>query len=135
MNEIEKKIYSIICSRDGIKAKEIAKLAGVSRTDINHMLYGIPFVHELCYQDADYNWHGLIRQAYPHTGLGDFCCYYGTVERFLEQPDDEWLEELKKGCKSIGRNLNDTRGLFHRILRSFQIELRSSLRVGFSSLV
>ena len=35
------------------------------------------------------------------------------MERFLGQPEEEWLEELKCGCKSIGRNLNDTRGLIH----------------------
>ena len=25
----------------------------------------------------------------------------------------EWFEMLKQGCRQIGRNLNDTRGLFH----------------------
>ena len=27
--------------------------------------------------------------------------------------EDEWINELTKGCQRIGRNLNDTRGLFH----------------------
>ena len=115
---IEKKMYSIICRNDGIKAKEIARQIGVERGDINRLLYNAPFVRELCYRDSDYRWHGLIRQARPHNGLGYFCGYYATVDRFLRQPEDEWLEELKEGCRSIGRNLNDTRGLIHSFLDS-----------------
>ena len=113
INETEIRMYSLICSNDGIKAKDIARKVGVEKADINRLLYNAPFIHELCYRDTDFNWHGLIRQAHPHTGLGDFCGYYGSVERFLGQPEEEWLEELKCGCKSIGRNLNDTRGLIH----------------------
>ena len=113
INETEIRIYSLICSNDGIKARDIARKVGVEKADINRLLYNAPFIHELCYRDTDFNWHGLIRQAHPHTGLGDFCGYYGSVERFLGQPEEEWLEELKCGCKSIGRNLNDTRGLIH----------------------
>lgn len=113
INETEIRIYSLICSNDGIKARDIARKVGVEKADINRLLYNAPFIHELCYRDTDFNWHGLIRQAHPHTGLGDFCGYYGSVERFLGQTEEEWLEELKCGCKSIGRNLNDTRGLIH----------------------
>ena len=113
INETEIRIYSLICSNDGIKARDIARKVGVEKADINRLLYNAPFIHELCYRDTDFNWHGLIRQAHPHTGLDDFCGYYGSVERFLGQPEEEWLEELKCGCKSIGRNLNDTRGLIH----------------------
>ena len=113
INETEIRMYSLICSNDGIKARDIARKVGVEKADINRLLYNAPFIHELCYRDTDFNWHGLIRQAHPHTGLDDFCGYYGSVERFLGQPEEEWLEELKCGCKSIGRNLNDTRGLIH----------------------
>ena len=113
INETEIRMYSLICSNDGIKARDIARKVGVEKADINRLLYNAQFIHELCYRDTDFNWHGLIRQAHPHTGLGDFCGYYGSVERFLGQPEEEWLEELKCGCKSIGRNLNDTRGLIH----------------------
>lgn len=116
MNEEQRKIYGIICKHNGIKARDIAREIGEERRDINHMLYSNPFVHDLCYRDDEYLWHGLIRQTRPHTGLEDFCGYYGTVDRFLLQAEDEWLEELKKGCRGIGRNLNDTRGLFHSFL-------------------
>lgn len=113
MNETQIRMYSLICSHDGIRARDIARQTGVDKTDINRLLYNAPFIHELCYQDKDYCWHGLIRQTRPHTGLGDFCGYYASVPRFLHQPEEEWLEELKEGCRSIGRNLNDTRGLIH----------------------
>ena len=113
MNDAERKMYSVICRSDGIKARDIAKVIGEERGDINRLLYGVPFIHELCYQDADFRWHGMIRQARPHTGLGDFCGYYGTAARFLGQTEEEWMAELLEGCREIGRNLNDTRGLFH----------------------
>ena len=70
-------------------------------------------MHELCYQDSSCNWHGYIRQSRPHRGLEDFCGYYSTVREFLDLGEEEWFESLKEGCTRIGRNLNDTRGLFH----------------------
>ncbi len=113
LNETGRKMYSVICSHDGIKAKEIASELGMPRSDMNHILYSVPFIRELCTCDQDHRWHGLIRQARPHTGLGEFCGYYSTVEEFLRLTEKEWLDELAEGCRSIGRNLNDTRGLFH----------------------
>ena len=117
-NETERKMYAVICRSDGIKARDIAKKIGTEHTDINRLLYGAPFIHELCYRDAEYRWHGLIRQMRPHRGLQDFCGYYAAVDRFLQQPEEEWLEELTDGCRNIGRNLNDTRGLIHSFLDS-----------------
>ena len=113
MNEEQRKIYAVICKHDGIKARDIARETGADRSDINRQLYANPFVHDLCYRDDEFYWHSLIRQVRPHTGLSDFCGYYASVDRFLAQPEEDWLEELKQGCRDIGRNLNDTRGLFH----------------------
>ncbi len=129
INETDVRMYGIICSRDGIKAREIARMTGVDKTGINRLLYSAPFVRELCYRDDDYNWHGLIRQTRPHAGLGDFCGYYGTVGEFLKLPEDEWMETLMEGCRAIGRNLNDTRGLLHsfRDSRSVMTSLFSDL--------
>jgi len=45
------------------------------------------------------------------------------------QIEEEWLEELKEGCRSIGRNLNDTRGLIH----SFK-DARETMLVLFQDL-
>ena len=129
INETDVRMYGIICSHDGIKAREIARMIGVDKTGINRLLYSAPFVRELCYRDDDYNWHGLIRQTRPHAGLGDFCGYYGTVGEFLKLPEDEWMETLMEGCRAIGRNLNDTRGLLHsfRDSRSVMTSLFSDL--------
>ena len=96
-----------------IKAGEIAREIGVNKTRINRLLYNAPFIRELCCRDDDYNWHGLIRQTRPHYGLPDFCGYYDTVAGFLKLSEEEWMKELQEGCKRIGRNLNNTRGLFH----------------------
>ena len=86
MNETEIRMYSAICSHDGIKAREIAKETGTDKTQINRLLYSAPFIRELCYVDDEFCWHGMIRQSRPHIGLGDFCGYYATVDRFLDQP-------------------------------------------------
>lgn len=113
MDIIERDIFALICGSDGIKAGEIAKKLGKDRSLINHYLYASPYMHELCYRDSSYRWHGYIRQMRPHRGLEDFCGYYSTVKEFLELGEEEWLESLKEGCTRIGRNLNDARGLFH----------------------
>ena len=114
----ERDIYSIICSHDGIKAKDIAKELRLDRKTVNVYLYSSAFMRELCYQDRDFSWHGLIRQRIPHTGLGDFCAYYSGFGEFIRTDEEEWMEMMKDGCRRIGRNLNDNRGLFHSFLDS-----------------
>lgn len=120
MDIIERDIYALICSGDGIKAKDIARKLNKERSVVNHYLYASPYMHELCCQDEAYNWHGYIRQARPHRGLEDFCGYYSTVREFLGLSEEEWFEMLRKGCGRIGRNLNDARGLFHSFKDSAQ---------------
>ena len=112
-NMISNKIYALICQSDGIKAKDIARELKIDRTTVNRLLYCYPFIHDLCYRDKDYRWHGYIKQVRPHIGLGEYSGYYSTAQEFLELSEEEWFETLKEGCKNIGRNLNDTRGLFH----------------------
>ena len=45
INETEIRIYSLICSNDGIKARDIARKVGVEKADINRLLYNAPFIH------------------------------------------------------------------------------------------
>ena len=113
--------YALICSRDGITAREIAHELGVSRKDVNRALYAYPFISDLCYHDDAYRWHGYIRQAMPHEGLRDYSGWYGYVSEFLSQDEGEWLGELREGCHRIGRNLNDTRGLIHSFVDARQV--------------
>lgn len=131
---LEREIYSAICRSEGIKAKEIAELVGADRTAVNRILYNSPFMHELCYQDDAYRWHGLIRQARPHLGLRGFCGYYGRADEFLALSEEEWFDALLDGCKNIGRNLNDTRGLFHSFkdCRAVMLQLFSDLEGVYS---
>lgn len=110
---LERAIYHEICRRDGIKARQLEKILPADRHRINQYLHCAPFMKELCYQDADYRWHGLIRQSRPHHGLGNFCGYYGSVSDFLTLTEQQWLAAMEAGCRSNGRNLNDTRGLYH----------------------
>ena len=127
---LERAIYSEICKHDGIKAKDIGKTVAADRKTMNQYLYKAPFMKELCYQDDEFKWHGLIRQNRPHVGLGDFCGFYSTVQEFVSLREDEWFESMLSGCKNIGRNLNDTRGLFHsfRDCREVMIQLFSDVK-------
>ena len=128
---LEISVYETICRNDGIKAKDIANKTGAEKKIINQLLYCSPFIHELCYRDSDYNWHGLIRQTRPHYGLYDFCGFYDTVPEFLKLSEEEWMSHLIAGCQRIGRNLNDTRGLLHsfRDTRETMIRLFDDLKV------
>ena len=111
--EAERRIYALISRRDGLKAREIARETGLSREQVNRELYQSPLMREMCYQDAEYRWHALIRQAFPHEGLYEFSGWYGTVREFTALSEAAWLEALASGCRRIGRSLNDNRGLIH----------------------
>ena len=127
--KLDRAVYSSICSHDGITAREIAHEIGADRKAVNRCLYAYPFISDLCYHDDSFKWYGYIRQAFPHEGLGDYSGWYGFVGEFLSQSEEEWLEELRAGCKRIGRNLNDTRGLTHSFL-----DTRETMLALFSDL-
>lgn len=121
MDIIERDIYSCICQNDGVKAREIANFIKADKSRINHYLYTSPLMRDLCFCDKEYRWHGLIRQSFPHRGLEDFCGYYSKAEEFLEMQEGEWMDRLLPGCRQIGRNLNNSRGLFHSFLNARQV--------------
>ncbi len=112
-DQTEQAICAAICRSDGIKAREIARDLNLDRTTVNHALYTSPLMKELCWQDNDYRWHGIMRQARPHSGLSEFAGYYGLLRDFLSLTEDEWMRQLMDGCTNIGRSLSDTRGLLH----------------------
>ena len=126
----ERKICAAICQSNGLKAKDIARQLNIDRSTVNRVLYASPLLKDLCYQDDSYRWHGIIRQSVPHDGLYEFSGYYAKVSDFLRLTEDEWMDELLKGCQRIGRNLNDTRGLLHsfRDCREQMINLFADLR-------
>jgi hypothetical protein len=114
IDPIERRIYMCICkSEEGIKAREIARDLRADAATVNHYLYASPFMRELCWQDDEYLWHGQIPQTRPHYGLAEFSGFYSSVGEFLGMDEQRFLALLKLGCENIGRNLNDTRGLFH----------------------
>jgi len=119
----ERSVYALISVSDGILAKDIASKLSLSRSNVNHILFSSALMHELCFQDKTYRWHALIRQAPVHEGLYEFSGWYGTVREFLNTTEKEWLSSLQDGCKRIGRNLNDTRGLLHSFLDSRNVML------------
>lgn len=135
----ERRVYSLIAVSDGIRAREIASGLGIARQQVNHLLYASPLMRELCYQDRDYGWHALVRQAAVHEGLYEFSGWYGTVGEFLRSTEDQWLASLEEGCRRIGRNLNDRRGLIHSFLDcretmiSLFIDLREMMELPFES--
>ena len=111
--DIQRRICAEICRCDGIRAREIARELNLDHGTVNHLLYASPLMKELCWQDRDYRWHGIVRQERPHLGLQEFAGYYSTVGDFLDLSEEQWLTKLTEGCTNIGRNLNDTRGLIH----------------------
>ena len=110
---LDRAICQLICRSDGIKAREIARRLGVDHTAVNRELYGSPLMRELCWQDGESRWHGIVRQSRPHAGLREFAGYYGLVRDFLPLSEAEWLAQLEEGCVNVGRSLSDTRGLYH----------------------
>ena len=109
----DRAICQKICQSDGIKARDIAKALNMDRAAVNRALFRSPLMQELCWQDSEHRWHGIMRQSRPHSGLYEFSGYYSLVREFMALSEDEWMERLTEGCKNIGRNLNDTRGLLH----------------------
>lgn len=116
MRQTDREVCALICRHEGIKAKDIARELHIDRQEVNHILYSSPLLKELCFQDRDFCWHGIVRQARPHIGLQEFAGYYDRAEIFLRLSDSEWMERLTEGCANIGRSLSDTRGLFHSFL-------------------
>ena len=129
----EKAVYSLISVNDGLKSKEIASLLSMERKQVNHLLFSSPLMHELCFQDMNFRWHALIRQAPVHEGLYEFSGWYGTVREFMNTAEEDWLSALQDGCRRIGRNLNDRRGLIHSFLDCRQVML--SLFRDFSDMM
>ena len=125
----ERAVYSLISRNDGLKAKEIASMLNLSRSDVNRLLFSSPLMHELCVQDSAFRWHALVRQAPVHEGLYEFSGWYGTVREFMDTGESVWLSALQEGCRRIGRNLNDQRGLLHSFL-----DCRGVMRSLFSDL-
>ena len=127
---VDRAVCAVICRSGGIKAREIAKALSLDHTTVNRALYRSPLMRELCWQDQDYRWHGIVGQGRPHTGLFEFSGYYSAVRDFVALDEAAWLDRLTEGCARIGRSLNDTRGLLHsfRDCRAQMIRLFDDLR-------
>ncbi len=128
-DDADRAICAAICRSDGLKAREIAKLLSLDHAAVNRALYGSPLMRELCWQDGEYRWHGIVRQERPHAGLREFAGYYAPVGDFLSAGEQEWLRALTEGCANIGRSLNDQRGLIHSFL-----DCRNQMRALFRDL-
>ena len=113
MRQTDREICAVICRHAGIKAKDIARELNIDRQEVNHILYSSPLMKELCWQDRDYCWHGIVRQERPHVGLQEFAAYYDRVGSFLLLSEEAWMARMTEGCANIGRSLSDARGLLH----------------------
>ncbi len=114
--ELARAICAAICRGNGLRAREIAKVLGLDHETVNRILYSSPLMKELCWQDRDYRWHGIMRQSPDHTGLQEFAAYFDTAGEFLSLSEEDWLAALREGCRNIGRSLSDSRGLTHSFL-------------------
>jgi len=91
---LEQAICSIICRNSGILAREIESELGINRSKVNQVLYRSSLLKELCWQDSDFRWHGILTQGRPHYGLQEFSGYYSSVREFLSLSEDQWLNRL-----------------------------------------
>ena len=130
MRQTDREVCAVICRHAGIKAKDIARELNIDRQEVNHILYSSPLMKELCWQDRDYCWHGIVRQERPHVGLQEFAAYYDRVGSFLLLSEEAWMARMTEGCANIGRSLSDARGLLHsfRDCRSQILGLFEDLR-------
>ena len=128
-NALERAVCAVICRGDGLKARQIAKELDLDHGTVNSLLYSSPLMKELCWQDRDYRWHGIVRQSPDHTGLQEFAAWFSTAGEFLALSEEEWLAALREGCRNIGRSLSDARGLTHSFLNC-----REQVRVLFLDL-
>ena len=128
-NALERAVCAVICRGDGLKARQIAKELDLDHGTVNSVLYSSPLMKELCWQDRDYRWHGIVRQSPDHTGLQEFAAWFSTAGEFLSLSEEEWLAALREGCRNIGRSLSDARGLTHSFL-----DCREQIRVLFLDL-
>ena len=115
-NALERAVCAVICRGDGLKARQIAKELDLDHGTVNSLLYSSPLMKELCWQDRDYRWHGIVRQSPDHTGLQEFAAWFSTAGEFLSLSEEDWLAALREGCRNIGRSLSDARGLTHSFL-------------------
>ena len=129
-DETERAVCAAICRSGGLTARELAKALGLDRHTVNQILYRSPLMRELCWQDDDRRWHGILRQTRPHGGLQEFSGWYGLARDFLALDEERWLNELTDGCRNIGRSLSDARGLLHsfRDCRAQMLSLFGDLR-------
>ncbi len=123
-SETEQRVYALIARSSGLKAREIGKTLGLEKSEVSRLLVSSALMREMCYQDREYRWHALVRQAFPHEGLYEFSGWYGLAGEFIRSDEAEWLSRLEAGCRRIGRNLNDTRGLIHSFRDCRQTMLR-----------
>ena len=128
-NALERAICAVICQGDGLKVREIANKLGLDHRTVNSLLYFSPLMKELCWQDRDFRWHGIVRQSPDHTGLQEFAAFFSTAGEFLSLSEEAWLAALREGCRNIGRSLSDTRGLTHSFL-----DCREQIRALFLDL-
>lgn len=128
-NALERAVCAVICRGDGLKARQIAKELDLDHGTVNSLLYSSPLMKELCWQDRDYRWHGIVRQSPDHTGLQEFAAWFSTAGEFLSLSEEQWLAALREGCRNIGRSLSDARGLTHSFL-----DCREQIRVLFLDL-
>jgi len=122
--ELERSICAVICQSNGIKTREIAARLGLDHKKVNQILYSSPLMKELCWQDRQFCWHGLVHQERPHIGLQEFAAWYGTAGDFSRQSEDEWLTQLKDGCTAIGA------GAFKNCANLEQISIPGNCTIG-----
>ena len=145
MNEYEKKILEVVQNNPGIMAKDIVKIVGGEKKDVNSALYGV--LRNYCYQDSSYSWYPNQKKEKQTSSnsnincdkdLSDICRYYlnclsleenNGISAFLRSKFSLDYAELS----SVSLNSSDEN--ISSLVRKVSIEKNLVAHVGYPVLI
>lgn len=105
MDDQQKKtVYKIICQHpEGIRAKDIARRMGITKTEVNSYLYSYEGLELFEQNPDDYTWH--LKEKLPASALLRVAVTHGDMEEVFTVVSDEEDQESDSGIYWMGRPL------------------------------
>ena len=105
MDDQQKKtVYKIICQHpEGIRAKDIARRMGITKTEVNSYLYSYEGLELFEQNPDDYTWH--LKEKLPASALLRVAVTHGDMEEVFTVVSDEEDQESDSGIYWMGRTL------------------------------
>lgn len=105
MDDQQKKtVYKIICQHpEGIRAKDIARRMGITKTEVNSYLYSYEGLELFEQNPDDYTWN--LKEKLPASALLRVAVTHGDMEEVFTVVSDEEDQESDSGIYWMGRTL------------------------------